>query len=332
MSSVLTYESKIQRILDANWSKFNTLAERKGTIDIAEWAQYFAYDVVSELALGRSFGMVKTGSDVGGYITSVVGSFYFTSNLGHVPGQRAWLTSSIAQLPIRWFGTDSLKGNANFRKFVNDAVSDRYYAKTASDSADMLQHFIEAKAEDGSRADFETVRGEAAIVLGAGADTTSIGIRAVLAQILAHPDVYRRLQQEIDDFYALEIQDSEISYKQCQTLPFLQAVIKEAGRLHPSIVYQLPRYAPHEGLAIDDYFIPPNQIVGISPIAMNRSKAIYGEDANEFNPDRWLIDDVKFRYMDSHLATVRPVTFSLKVVFDGTTHLHWEEHCASGNE
>jgi cytochrome P450 len=175
--------TQIQRILDANWSQFNSLAQRKGTINMADWAQYFAYDVVSELALGRAFGMVKTGSDVGGYIKSVVGSFYFTANLGHIPGQRAWLTSSFAQLPIKWFGTESLKGNANFRKFVNDAVTDRYYAKTAPDSADMLQHFIEAKTEDGSRGHYETVRGEAAIVL-AGADTTSIALSSPKSSLI----------------------------------------------------------------------------------------------------------------------------------------------------
>jgi cytochrome P450 len=85
----------------------------------------------------------------------------------------------------------------------------------------------------------------------------------------------------------------------------LQAVIKEVERLHPSIVYQLPRYAPPEGLTIDGHFIPPKQIVGISPITMNRSKAIYGEDANEFNPETWLVNNPKVRYMDGHLATVQ---------------------------
>jgi cytochrome P450 len=85
----------------------------------------------------------------------------------------------------------------------------------------------------------------------------------------------------------------------------LQAVIKEVERLHPSIVYQLPRYAPPEGLTIDGHFIPPKQIVGISPITMNRSKAIYGEDANEFNPETWLVNNPKVRYMDGRLATVQ---------------------------
>jgi len=37
---------------------------------------------------------------------------------------------------------------------------------------------------------------------------------------------------------------------------------------------------------------------------MNRSKEIFGEDANEFNPERWLGDEKKARYMESGLATV----------------------------
>lgn len=152
---------------------------------------------------------------------------------------------------------------------------------------------------------------------GAGADTTSIGIRAILYQLISHPETYRRIREEIDIFYEREIIDgSEITYKQCQTLPYLQAVIKEACRLHPSIVYQIPRYSPAEGINIDGHIIPPGWPVGISALSMNRSRDIFGEDANEFNPERWLEDDKRARYMDSLLATVR-------IYFDLT-------HCSLG--
>jgi cytochrome P450 len=141
--------------------------------------------------------------------------------------------------------------------------------------------------------------------VGAGADTTSIGIRAILYQILSHPDTYARIRQEIDSYYQRELPDgSEITYNGCQTLPYLQAVIKEATRLHPSIVYQIPRYSPPEGITIAGYTIPPGWPIGISALSMNRSKEIFGQDANEFNPERWLGDDKTVRYMDSLLVTV----------------------------
>jgi cytochrome P450 len=168
---------------------------------------------------------------------------------------------------------------------------------------------------------------------GAGADTTSIGIRAILYQIISHPETYRRIREEIDTFYEREITDgSEITYKQCQTLPYLQAVIKEACRLHPSIVYQIPRYSPAEGITIDEHIIPPGWAVGISALSMNRSRDIFGEDANEFNPERWLEDDKRARYMDSLLATVRIYLTWLIVVWDGTSNVYWKKYCPGGDE
>jgi cytochrome P450 len=59
MSSVLGYEKKIQAILDENWSKFRDFAQEGKAIDMDHWSTYFAYDIVSELALGNKLGMLQ---------------------------------------------------------------------------------------------------------------------------------------------------------------------------------------------------------------------------------------------------------------------------------
>ena len=164
MTSILGYEPKIQRLLDANWIQFKRFAETKEPIDMEKWAQYFAYDVVSELALGRAIGMVKAGNDVNDYMMSVLGNFWFASNLGHLPGQRKWLNNPVSQFLIQHFGSDSMKGTYKFRKFVGKAVGDRYYSNTKPDVPDMLQHFIEAKDRDGSPQPFGDVIKESANV------------------------------------------------------------------------------------------------------------------------------------------------------------------------
>jgi hypothetical protein len=89
------------------------------------WAQYFAYDVVSELALGRAFGMVKAGTDINDYMTSVLANFFVASNLSHIPGQRRWLNNPISQYLIQLFGSDTLKGTYKFRQFMQSAVGDQ---------------------------------------------------------------------------------------------------------------------------------------------------------------------------------------------------------------
>jgi cytochrome P450 len=122
---------------------------------------------------------------------------------------------------------------------------------------------------------------------------------------MEHPQVYRKVQKEIDNFYEINVSsDQEITYTQCLSLSYFQAVIKEAGRIHPSIVYQIPRYVPQEGIKIAGYDIPSGTAAGISALAFNRSRKIFGQDADEFRPERWIDDEPRARLMDSYLATV----------------------------
>lgn len=50
----------------------------------------------------------------------------------------------------------------------------------------------------------------------------------------------------------------------------------------------LPRVAPKGGLVIGDRTIPEGTIVSVSPWVIHYSKELWGEDAHEFRPGRWL--------------------------------------------
>jgi cytochrome P450 len=123
-------------------------------------------------------------------------------------------------------------------------------------------------------------------------------MRACLYYVCSHSRVYQRLQKELDDYFAGRPDQGSISYNEARRLTYLNAVISEATRLHPSIIYQLLRKAP-ENMTVDGYTIPRGTSVGISPRAQNQDPAIWGEDANEFRPERWLEDEERTRYFES---------------------------------
>jgi cytochrome P450 len=60
---------------------------------------------------------------------------------------------------------------------------------------------------------------------------------------------------------------------------------------------------PPEGITIQKYFIPGGAHVSMSPWAMNRSKEVFGDDANVWRPERWLGDSEKAKSMDNLLTT-----------------------------
>lgn len=112
--------------------------------------------------------------------------------------------------------------------------------------------------------------------------------------------MYKRLQSELDEYYAANDLTTAITYNETQTLPYLVAVCKEAMRRSPSIPFQLPRLAPAGGLHVDGKFLPEGTEVGISPLAQNRDTEVWGADADKFNPERWLESDERSKLLSSN--------------------------------
>ncbi|KAK5100464.1 hypothetical protein LTS08_005213 [Lithohypha guttulata] len=79
-----------------------------------------------------------------------------------------------------------------------------------------------------------------------------------------------------------------VSYKESTTsLPYFNAVLKEAMRIHPSVGFLMERHVPPEGVEISSQFIPGGTIVGINPWVTNRNESVF-PDPDEFKPERWL--------------------------------------------
>lgn len=92
---------------------------------------------------------------------------------------------------------------------------------------------------------------------------------------MSNPKVYEKI--------VAEIQEGE------QTLlPYFEACIQEALRLHSPVNWLLPREVGPEGLEIGGYFLPPGTTVGASPWVSQQESVVFGEDANVFRPERWM--------------------------------------------
>ena len=127
---------------------------------------------------------------------------------------------------------------------------------------------------------------------------------AVFYYLLKDPSTFAKLRQEIDD----AVRDGRLSpwatWKESQDLPYLDACIKEASRVHPPIGFPLERIVPKSGITIDGVFIPGDTRVSMNPWSVHRSKEMFGEDADQWRPERWLCDEKKRKAMYNSLLTV----------------------------
>jgi cytochrome P450 len=97
----------------------------------------------------------------------------------------------------------------------------------------------------------------------------------------------RKLQAEIDEAADAGRISKPISDKEARALPYLNAVEKEAMRLHSSVGLLLERHVPAGGATICGQYIPGGTIVGINPWVLQHDPAVY-PDPHAFKPERWL--------------------------------------------
>lgn len=136
------------------------------------------------------------------------------------------------------------------------------------------------------------IRSELLNILLAGRDTTASLLTNVWHTLSKRPDIWKKLQTEI-----AALQGSQPSFEELKDLKYLKALLNESLRLHPVVPLNsreaqedttLPVGGGPDGRA--PLFIKKGHLMAWSLYAMHRRKDFYGEDAEEFRPERWLDD------------------------------------------
>lgn len=117
----------------------------------------------------------------------------------------------------------------------------------------------------------------------AGTDTSSSTVEWAIAELIRHPSILAQVQQELDAVVGRDRLVTELDLAQ---LTYLQAVVKETFRLHPSTPLSLPRMAA-ESCEINGYRIPKGATLLVNVWAISRDPAQW-TDPLEFRPERFL--------------------------------------------
>lgn len=124
-------------------------------------------------------------------------------------------------------------------------------------------------------------------LLAAGHDTTASALTWALYQLLRFPDKQRRLRDEVRAGLPPPTPGGgAVSSADVDALPYLHAVCSEALRTHspvPLTVREAARDTTVQGVAV-----PRGPRLAVAPWATNVDAALWGPDAAEFRPERWL--------------------------------------------
>ncbi|KZT37327.1 cytochrome P450 [Sistotremastrum suecicum HHB10207 ss-3] len=170
----------------------------------------------------------------------------------------------------------------------DDEKADSENAGREVDGKSLIRRMLEFKMPDTGRrmTDLEIIS-EAQSHLIAGSETTSTTMSYATFELSRRPDVVFRLRQEIDS--AIPDLRTMGDLTMLQNLPYLNAVIKEVLRLYPAIPGPLLRSVPAHvpDFTIAGYHIPPGTTLATQCTTLHRQKEVWGEDADEFRPERW---------------------------------------------
>jgi cytochrome P450 len=192
------------------------------------------------------------------------------------------LRKSIVE--VKRFG-DSIVANAVKARERQKADESEHGGRTISTiSGSLINSLLE------SIPDHKLVADAALNYLSAGRDTTAQALTWTFYLLMRHPKVVDRLRQELVSLSTITadgISSLGLSVLRPTALPYTMAVFYETLRLYPPVPVELKQCEQATTLP-DGTFLPKSVIVVWCIWAMNRSRLIWGADADLFSPERWI--------------------------------------------
>ncbi|KAH7352856.1 hypothetical protein KP509_19G067500 [Ceratopteris richardii] len=148
-------------------------------------------------------------------------------------------------------------------------------------------------------------------------DSSTLTVEWAIAELLAHPRILQKAQQELEEVVGAIrlVQESDIV-----RLPYLRAIIKETMRLHPIA----PLFMPHtvsESCRICGYNIPRSTVACINVWAMGRDSKVW-KDPLRFCPERLLDSNMEVRGQDFELLPFGSASLACPGLAFGLNNVH----------
>ncbi|GAV75663.1 p450 domain-containing protein [Cephalotus follicularis] len=145
----------------------------------------------------------------------------------------------------------------------------------------LLNEMQNKKSGNGFSLNLQLIMDECKTFFFAGHETTALLLTWTCMLLASNPIWQDRVRAEVKQVFNGETPSAEHLSK----LTLLNMVINESLRLYPPATV-LPRMA-FEDIKLGDLLIPKGLSIWIPVLAIHHSKELWGQNANEFNPDRF---------------------------------------------
>ncbi|XP_045794690.1 cytochrome P450 703A2 [Trifolium pratense] len=275
-------QEEAQHLVKDVWSQ----TQAENPINLREVLGAFSMNNVTRMLLGKKYFGSKTAGP------------QEAMEFMHITHELFWLLGVIYlgdYLPMwRWFDPHGCeKKMREVEKRVDDFHSKiieehRKTMKTkkgigeGDEEPDFVDILLSLPGEDGKE-HMDDVEIKALIqdMIAAATDTSAVTNEWAMAEVIKHPRVLKKIQEELDAVVGPNrmVMESDLS-----NLNYLRCVVRETFRMHPAG----PFLIPHESIRptiINDYYIPAKTRVFINTHGLGRNTKIW-DKVDEFMPER----------------------------------------------
>ncbi|KAK0112065.1 hypothetical protein ONS96_001326 [Cadophora gregata f. sp. sojae] len=266
------------------------------SVNIDDWAGRISLDIIGQAGFGSEFSSLSNPHTAlnTSYRAAFVAnensqlifvlSFLTTPKLVNLlPGKNSALFREGKRAVTDWVRNLLQERKADMDKHVDDLD---WMDKNGQN--DIIAAAMKTKAFS-----TEDLVHQSKTLLGAGHETSATAVTWGI-YLLSQPrysHIQERLRAEIRANLPSPSSGMEVTAEVLDKLPYLDAVSKEIMRVY-SPVPLLGRVAQKDTDLLDAT-IPKGTPVRLHMWAMNQAKQFWGEDAHEFNPERWLVGKEK---------------------------------------
>ena len=251
-------------------------------VNFSIWAARAALDIISVATFGGDFGTIRNPNTE---LSKAYGRLFAPKDERDIRSTLAiFLPRKMLQMMPLQRNENIRASNAAIRDFCRQSIR-REKEKLAKPEGIQSVNIISVALRS-QEFDEDGLVDQLMTFLVAGHETTSHSLSWAVYHLCKHPRMQSRLRSELQGHVPSSGTGVTFDSVDVDALPYLQAVCNETLRLTPVIPMTYRQAA--ETTSILGHVIPARTVLVVSPYAINRSQDHWGEDANVFNPERWL--------------------------------------------
>ncbi|CAM6093426.1 unnamed protein product [Calypogeia fissa] len=185
-------------------------------------------------------------------------------------------------------------------KFIEEIIEEHRQRRSIANTENCKEDFVDALLGFGQTKEFEqrlsmdSVKAMMLDMVVGGSDTSSVATLWALTELLKHPHMLRKVQEELDSVVGRHrlVQEEDLP-----KLLYVTAVVKETLRFHPPSALFYRQVLPTDDCEIEGFHIPAGTPVIVSPWCIHRDPEAW-ERPLEFDPDRFLNSTTHFKGQD----------------------------------